>query len=164
MTRCLYPRRRIDGQLVPGTHRRAHRQADEPPWDCQAPARSSIFRAKRIIRFADPRARARTMLSYHVHFSPKAEISDSELVETCHSFLQSLKSAHQIESYRLLHITNPASFQGLPRFQLIVDYVSQQQLDDSFAFMSDGNRVGNPPHGRIMKLVSDFRVSFSQDV
>jgi hypothetical protein len=52
----------------------------------------------------------------------------------------------------------------LPRFQLIVDYVSQQQLDDSLAFMRSGNRVGNPPHGQIMKLVSDFRVSFSQDV
>jgi hypothetical protein len=104
------------------------------------------------------------MLSYHVHFSPKAEISDSELVEICHSFLRGLKSAHQIESYRLLHITDPASFQGLPRFQLIVDYASQQQLDDSLAFMRSDNRVGNPPHGQIMNLVSDFRVSFSRDV
>ncbi len=104
------------------------------------------------------------MISYHVHFSPKAGVSDTQLIETCHVFLQQLKDCYKIHSYRLIQITNSASFQGLPRFQLIVDYTSQKQLDDSFEFMKNGDRIKIPPHGHIMEMVSDFKVSFSQDV
>ncbi len=104
------------------------------------------------------------MHSYHVHFTPKADVGDAELIEKCHAFLRSLKDDGQIESYRLIRITNPASFPALPRFQLIVDYRSQEQLDGSFAFMKSANRIGSPPHGEIMHMVSDFRVSFSEDV
>lgn len=104
------------------------------------------------------------MHSYHVYFSPKAEVNESELITNCHLFLRDLKESDQIQSYRLIRITNPASFQGLPRFQLIVDYSSQKQLDDSFTFMKTSNRIGTPPHGHIMHMVSDFRVSFSEDV
>jgi len=104
------------------------------------------------------------MPSYHVYFSPKSETSDSELIDKCHSFLGDLIANHQIQSYRLIRITNPASFPALPKFQLIVDYCSQQQLDGSFAFMKDSNRITSPPHGLIIPLVSDFKVAFSEDV
>jgi len=104
------------------------------------------------------------MPSYHVYFSPKSDTSDSDLIDKCHSFLRDLKANRQIESYRLIRITNPTSFSALPKFQLIVDYFSPQQLDSSFAFMKDANRISSPPHGIIMELVSDFKVAFSEDV
>lgn len=104
------------------------------------------------------------MPSYHVFFSPKPDVPEAELIEKCHAFLRELKAQGQIESHRLIRITNPASFAELPKFQLIVDYHSQQQLNDSFAFMKSADRISSPPHGSIMESVSVFKVAFSEDV
>ena len=104
------------------------------------------------------------MSSYHVFFSPKPEVEAVDLIEKCHAFLRGLQAQGQIESYRLIRITNPASFPELPQFQLIVDYHSPQQLNESFAFMKSAGRIAAPPHGEIMESVSIFKVAFSEDV
>jgi hypothetical protein len=103
------------------------------------------------------------MLTYNVYFSAKESSSELALLEKCYFFLENLKKTQQIESYRLLRITNPANFKDLPSFQLIVDYSSRDQLDASFAFMRSDSRFKEAPHSYIMDMVQDFRVSFAED-
>lgn len=104
------------------------------------------------------------MISYHVFFTPKPGVDDSQLIDSAHRFFQQLQTEKKLRSYRIMRVTNPASFQGLLRFQAIADYQSQQELDDSFAFMHQGKRIAEGAHGELMKLVSEFKVSFSADV
>jgi hypothetical protein len=104
------------------------------------------------------------MISYHIFFTPKSGIADAQVIGLAREFLETLKSEKKIYGYRILHVTNPASFQGLPRFQAIVDYESQQNLDHSFAFMRQPQKIKEGAHGKLMEQVVEFKVSFTADV
>jgi hypothetical protein len=104
------------------------------------------------------------MISYHVFFTPKPGIEDDHVVELAHRFFKQLISEKKLRGYRILRVTNPANFQALPRFQAIVDYESQQELDESFAFMRQPQKKEEGAHGELMKMVADFKVSFTIDV
>lgn len=104
------------------------------------------------------------MISYHVFFTPKAGIQDQQIVDAAHRFFQQLQAEKKLRSYRIMRVTNPASFQSLLRFQAIADYESQQELDESFAFMHQGRKIAEGAHGELMKMTADFKVSFSADV
>ncbi|HEY8960772.1 MAG TPA: DUF6614 family protein [Luteolibacter sp.] len=104
------------------------------------------------------------MISYHVFFTPKPEVEERSVIAAAHRFFQLLQAEKKLRSYRIMHVTNPASFQALPRFQAIVDYGSQQELDESFAFMRQPKKKEEGAHGELMRLVTDFKVSFTTDV
>jgi hypothetical protein len=104
------------------------------------------------------------MISYHVFFTPKPDVEERTVIAVAHEFLKELEAARKLRAYRILRVTNPANFEGLPRFQAIVDYGSQQELDASFAFMHQPGMVETGAHGELMKMVADFRVSFTADV
>jgi hypothetical protein len=104
------------------------------------------------------------MISYHIFFTPKPDVTDDQIIGLAREFFETLKSEERIRDYRILHVTNPASFQGLPRFQAIVDYESQQALDDAFSFMRRPEKMKEGAHGRLMEQVSEFKVAFTEDV
>ena len=104
------------------------------------------------------------MISYHVFFTPKPGIGDEQAIGAVRRFLENLKAGKQVRDYRILHVTNPASFPALPRFQVIVDYDSQRELDEAMAFMRQPHKVMEGPHGELVALVSEFKVSFTADV
>jgi hypothetical protein len=104
------------------------------------------------------------MISYNVFFTPKAGVEDRVVIAAARRFLETLKAEKKLRDYRILHVTDPASFPALPRFQLIADYETQQELDDSFAFMKQPGRIKEGPHGELVALVADFKVSFTADV
>ncbi|MCX6972171.1 MAG: hypothetical protein NTV93_18750 [Verrucomicrobia bacterium] len=104
------------------------------------------------------------MISYHVFFTPKPGMEDDHVVELAHRFFKQLISEKKLRGYRILRVTNPANFQALPRFQAIADYESQQELDESFAFMHQPQKKEEGAHGELMKMVADFKVSFTTDV
>ena len=104
------------------------------------------------------------MISYHVFFSPKSDIADDRVIAAARGFLRQLKEEGKVREYRILRVTNPASFPSLPRFQAIVDYATQADLDASFAFMREPARVTDGAHGELIHLVTDFKVSFTTDV
>ena len=104
------------------------------------------------------------MTSYNVYFSPKSGVPDGDVLEAAHRFLDELKAGGHIRGYRILCITSPGNFNGLPRFQAIVDYASKEELDGSFAFMRHPGRMTEGAHGELISRVCDFRVSFSVDV
>ena len=104
------------------------------------------------------------MISYHVFFSPKPDVQELSVIAAAHRFFQHLEAEKKLRIYRILRVTNPASFQALPRFQAIADYGSQQELDESFAFMRQAGKKEEGAHGELMRMVSDFKVSFTEDV
>lgn len=104
------------------------------------------------------------MISYHVFFTPKPGVEDQHVIESAHRFFKNLQAENKLRNYRLMHVTNPASFQTLPRFQAIVDYASQQDLDETFAFMRQPQQKDEGAHGELMKMVAEFKVSFTTDV
>jgi hypothetical protein len=65
--------------------------------------------------------------------------------------------------YRILRVTNHSSFPTLPQFQAIIDFQTQQDLDESFAFMRQTGKKEEAPHGKLMALVTDFKISFTTD-
>lgn len=104
------------------------------------------------------------MISYHVFFTPKVGVEDQRVIESAHRFFQQLQAEKKLRGYRILCVTNTANFQALPRFQAIADYESQQELDESFAFMRLPQKKEEGAHGELMSMVADFRVSFTIDV
>lgn len=104
------------------------------------------------------------MISYHVFFTPKPDIEERSIIAAAHRFFQQLKTEKKLRGYRILHVTNPTNFQALPQFQAIADYDSQQELDESFAFMRQPQKKEEGAHSELMRMVADFKVSFTTDV
>ena len=104
------------------------------------------------------------MISYNVFFSPRPGVEEQTLVAATRQLLEELRAAGQLRSYRILRVTNPASFQTLPQFQVIVGYANRQEQEASLAFMREPGRVHGGTHGELIKLVTDFKVSFTEDV
>lgn len=101
------------------------------------------------------------MHSYHVYFTPKDGVSDRELLTQVHQFMERQLGSNLAISYRVLRMTNKASFGDLPDFHLIVDYASEADIQRAFQNMKAHYR--EEPHAPLMKMVSTFRVAFSKD-
>ncbi|HXC01967.1 MAG TPA: DUF6614 family protein [Opitutaceae bacterium] len=104
------------------------------------------------------------MISYNVFFTPKAGVEEPRVTALAHEFLTKLQTKNKIRGYRILRVTNPASFSDLPQFQAIIDYESQQELDDSMAYMRQAQKIKEGAHGELIELVTNFKVSFTIDV
>ncbi len=103
------------------------------------------------------------MVSYNVFFSPRPGVEDATVVAAVRRLLDGLRAEGQLRGYRILRVTDRASFTGLPRFQVIVDYATPAEQEASLAFMRQPGRVREGAHGDLLGLVTDFRVSFTAD-
>ncbi len=101
------------------------------------------------------------MTSYQVFFSAKSEANEQPLIVATRALAAELTTAGKIRSHRFLRVTDSASFTALPRFQLIIDCDDQAGLDSAMAHIRA--HVHEGPHGEILRLVGDFKVSFSAD-
>jgi hypothetical protein len=52
------------------------------------------------------------MISYHVFFTPKPGVEEQSVITAAHRFFQQLKSEKKLRRYRILRVTNSASFPG----------------------------------------------------
>jgi len=104
------------------------------------------------------------MVSYNVFFSPRPGVDERRVIACAHQLLDELRAQGKLHDYRILHVTDPASFDVLPRFQVIADYESQEKLEESLQFMRQPGRVKTDAHGELVELVTDFKVSFTADV
>ena len=101
------------------------------------------------------------MASYHVYFSPKESVSPEALIDQVHEFMATQVEGNFATGYRILRMNNKASFEALPDFHLIVDYQSEEDLQNGFNGMK--NHYKEEPHSSLMRMVSDFKVAFSID-
>ena len=104
------------------------------------------------------------MISYNVFFSPRTGIDEQRVIAAVRRVLDELRVAMKLRNYRILRVTNPASFRELPQFQAIIDYESQEELDDSLRFMRQPGKVHEGAHGELIEFVTEFKVSFTKDV
>lgn len=104
------------------------------------------------------------MISYNVFFNPNSGTSSEEAAQMIHAFFEALKKHCPVSGYRILHITNRGNFEAMPDFQVIVDFLSQEALDTTFAFMHEPGRLGMHSHGDLMRMAQDFKVSFTKDM
>ncbi len=101
------------------------------------------------------------MPSYHVYFSSKKDISNEVMLNQVHLFMATQIADNFAHSYRVLRMTNKASFESLPDYHLIVDYASQNDLEKGSNVMK--THYKDEPHLSMMKMVSEFKVAFSED-
>ena len=101
------------------------------------------------------------MNSYHVYFSLKGGVTPEALVSQVHEFMATQIHQNFATNYRILRMTNKASFEALPDYHLIVDYASEEDLQKGFTAMK--SHYKDKPHSPLMSMVSDFKVAFSTD-
>jgi hypothetical protein len=103
------------------------------------------------------------MISYNVYFTPKDTIPEPEALEIVHSFMRGLDAKGMITAYRVLRINNKVNFDQLPKYQLIVDYETEEQSTRTFDFIKNGEAT-KEPHKSLMTMTKEFKISFSEDV
>lgn len=99
------------------------------------------------------------MASYHVYFDAAPGVVAEDLVAQIHSFMDSQVTGNRTAEWRLLQMTNKATFQEMSDFHLIVDYASEADLQHAFGEMKRTYR--EEPHLTLMRMVTNFRVAFS---
>lgn len=102
------------------------------------------------------------MHSYHVYFSLKDGITVAELEAVMRSFVAKEMQDNLMVGYRLLHMKDKASAQGIPDYHFIADYVSAE--DGTKAMEDMQTRYREEPHASLMRIVSEFRVAFADDL
>ncbi|MGJ8638093.1 MAG: hypothetical protein ACSHYA_01755 [Opitutaceae bacterium] len=100
--------------------------------------------------------------SYHVFASPKEGVSEGLLEEKIKDFLDAQIKSNHLASYRILKHSENGNFEGMPKYQVICDYDTEEQLKEGFAGMRP-DLFREEPHLSLMNLVTDFRVGFSSD-
>lgn len=101
------------------------------------------------------------MESYHVYFSPRADVPKDLLIAQVHQFMATQLTQNRARQYRILEMKNKATFQEIPDFHLIVDYDTEEDLQAAFQEMKKSYQ--EEPHAPLMNMVSEFKVAFSTD-
>lgn len=101
------------------------------------------------------------MNSYHVYFDARPGMSAEALEAQVHAFMVTQVGGNLASGYRLLRYMDKATFPELREFHLIVDYPSEADLRAAFFEMK--KHYKHDPHAPLMRMVSNFSVSFSED-
>lgn len=102
------------------------------------------------------------MHSYHVYFSLKESVTRADLESVMRDFVAKEMQDNLMASYRLLHMKDKASAQDIPDYHFIADYASAENGTKALADMA--TRYREEPHASLMRIVSEFRVAFSDDL
>jgi hypothetical protein len=77
-------------------------------------------------------------------------------------FVASEMKHNLMTGYRLLHMKDKASAKDIPDYHFIADYASAE--DRAKALQDMATRYREEPHASLMRIVSEFRVAFSDDL
>ena len=102
------------------------------------------------------------MHSYHVYFSLKESVTRAELEAVMCRFVANEMQDNLMSGYRLLHMKDKASAQDIPDYHFIADYASVE--DRTKALKDMATRYREEPHASLMRIVSEFRVAFADDL
>ncbi len=102
------------------------------------------------------------MYSYHVYFSLNQSVTRAKMETVMGSFVAEEMQDNLMTGYRLLHMKDKASSQEIPDYHFIADYASAE--DGTIALKDLATRYREEPHASLMRIVSDFRVAFSDDL
>jgi len=102
------------------------------------------------------------MHSYHVYFSLKESVTRAEMETVMREFASNEMERNFMSGTRLLHMNDKASAQDILDYHFIADYASADDRDRALANMA--TRYREEPHASLMRIVSEFRVAFSDDL
>ena len=102
------------------------------------------------------------MKSYHVAITLNENTSEKEFIEQFEVFAKDQLEQTETESYRVLKLTDKANWPEQPDYLIIFDY------KDSKRRLQANNRMEKiytqKPHSSLMKMVSEFKISFSETI
>jgi hypothetical protein len=103
------------------------------------------------------------MIFYNVWFSFKSHSDETAEIEKVKMFLESLKAASKIHGYRLLKNYDKLAKSKLPRYQVAVEFLNDDQFSLPFKdVLAIGIHAG--PHGSMIENVDAFVVEVFEDL
>lgn len=97
------------------------------------------------------------MIHYNVWFSFRGNVEETEGLAAIHAFLGELHSADSVAGFQLLKNTGAAAKTQMLPFQALIEFRDDAQFSAAFpAQAARGIHTGL--HGRVLSLVSDFRI------
>lgn len=103
------------------------------------------------------------MIFYNVWFSFKPNTDETAELDKVKTFLESLRESSKIHSYRLLKNYDKQSKSRLPRYQVIAEFLDENQFSLPFEEVTQiGIRSGL--HGIMIENVEAFVVEVFRDV
>jgi hypothetical protein len=103
------------------------------------------------------------MIHYNIWFNLRDTIGEADALETVKAFLSQLCVAGSISGFQLLRNSGEEGKTKLLRYQALIEFRDEAQFSTAFsAQAARGIRTGL--HGRVMALVSDFRIEILRQI
>ena len=97
------------------------------------------------------------MIHYNIWFNLRGAVDEAGALATVHAFLSNLYDAGSIACFHLLRNSGAEGKSTLPRFQALIEFRDDAQFSTAFSAQA-ARGIHTGLHGRVMDLVSDFRV------
>jgi hypothetical protein len=97
---------------------------------------------------------------YLIFFSPAEGVAEDISLPKVREFMDAQVASNGATGYRIVRMTNKATFPELPDYAVFVDYATQDDLNAAFREMGKSYREG--VHAELMGMVRDFRVAFGR--
>ena len=103
------------------------------------------------------------MLHYHVWFNLKAEILETEGLNTVKRFLKTLCTDGEARSFESLRNHGEPPGSKLPRYHALIKFNDQAHFTDAMKAQA-GRGIHAGTHGEIIKDVTDFHVEIFSEI
>jgi hypothetical protein len=102
------------------------------------------------------------MIHYHVWFTLKSELEESEGLATARAFIGEL-TARGAAKAKLLRNLGEAPKSRLPRYHALFEFADNAQMEQAFAAKrAEGIHTG--AHGRLMRVIGEMQVEIFSEV
>jgi hypothetical protein len=97
------------------------------------------------------------MIHYNVWFSFRSNVEETEGLAVIHAFLGELHLAGGAAGFQLLKNSGDAAKTKMLPFQALIEFRDDAQFSAAFSAQA-ARGIHTGLHGRVMSLVSDFRI------
>lgn len=97
------------------------------------------------------------MIHYNIWFNLRTDAEEKESLNTVQEFLSGLYAAGSIAGFQLLKNSGDAAKTQMLRFQALIEFCDDAQFSTAFSAQA-ARGIHTGLHGRVMALVSDFRI------
>lgn len=103
------------------------------------------------------------MIHYNIWFDLRANAEEEESLNTIREFLVDLYAAGSIAGFQLLKNSGDSAKTRMLRFQALIEFTDDAQFSTAFSAQA-AHGIHTGLHGRVIALVSDFRVEIFRQI
>ena len=103
------------------------------------------------------------MIHYNIWFNLRTDAEEAESLNTVREFLSGLYVAGSIAGFQLLKNSGDAAKTQMLRFQALIEFCDDAQFSTAFSAQA-ARGIHTGLHGRVMALVSDFRIEVFRQI